>query len=60
MAHVTLKPGALRELHWHPNADEWQYYIQGSGRMKVFFNRTQSQQRGAAGLITNRHSGAPL
>jgi hypothetical protein len=23
---------ALRELHWHPNADEWQYYIQGSGR----------------------------
>jgi oxalate decarboxylase len=33
MAHVTLKPGALRELHGHPNADEWQYYIQGSGRM---------------------------
>jgi oxalate decarboxylase len=31
MAHVTLKPGALRELHWHPNADEWQYYVQGSG-----------------------------
>lgn len=28
-AIVTLKPGALRELHWHPNADEWQYYIQG-------------------------------
>ena len=25
MAHVTLKPGGLRELHWHPNADEWQY-----------------------------------
>src|SRR5690242_3299967 len=21
-----LKPGALREMHWHPNADEWQYY----------------------------------
>src|SRR5262249_357296 len=33
MAHVTLKPGGLRELHWHPNADEWQYYIQGRGRM---------------------------
>jgi oxalate decarboxylase/phosphoglucose isomerase-like protein (cupin superfamily) len=34
-AIVTLKPG-LRELHWHPNADEWQYYITGKGRMTVF------------------------
>jgi oxalate decarboxylase len=32
----TMKPGALRELHWHPNASEWQYYISGSGRMTVF------------------------
>lgn len=35
-ALVTVKPGGLRELHWHPNADEWQYYIQGKGRMTVF------------------------
>ena len=28
-ALVTVKPGGLREMHWHPNADEWQYYIQG-------------------------------
>src|SRR5262249_54549710 len=35
-ALVKLKPGALRELHWHPNASEWQYYISGSGRMTVF------------------------
>ena len=33
---VTVKPGGLRSLHWHPNADEWQYYIKGSGRMTVF------------------------
>ncbi|HZZ30548.1 MAG TPA: cupin domain-containing protein [Phenylobacterium sp.] len=33
---VTIKPGGLRELHWHPNADEWQYWIQGTGRMTVF------------------------
>ena len=26
----------MRELHWHPNADEWQYYMQGSARMTVF------------------------
>src|ERR1700722_12181917 len=35
-AIVTLKPGALRELHWHPNADEWQYYVKGTARMTVF------------------------
>ena len=26
----------MREMHWHPNADEWQYYIKGNGRMTVF------------------------
>src|SRR5713101_7730125 len=35
MALVTVHPGGLRELHWHPNADEWQYYISGKGRMTV-------------------------
>jgi oxalate decarboxylase len=23
-------------MHWHPNADEWQYYLKGKGRMTVF------------------------
>ena len=23
-------------MHWHPNADEWQYYIKGKARMGVF------------------------
>jgi oxalate decarboxylase len=32
----TIKPGAVREMHWHPNADEWQYWIEGQGRMTVF------------------------
>jgi oxalate decarboxylase len=36
MALVTVRPGAMRELHWHPNADEWQYYMAGKGRMTVF------------------------
>lgn len=35
-ALVTVKPGGVRELHWHPNADEWQYYIKGQARMTVF------------------------
>jgi oxalate decarboxylase len=33
---MDLQPGALREMHWHPNADEWQYYIAGQARMTVF------------------------
>ena len=36
-ARVTIKPGGMRELHWHPNASEWQYWISGKGRMTVFF-----------------------
>jgi len=32
----TIKPGAIREMHWHPDASEWQYWIKGSGRMTVF------------------------
>ena len=35
-ALVTIKPGALREMHWHPNSSEWQYWVKGRGRMTVF------------------------
>jgi oxalate decarboxylase len=35
-ALVELEPGGMRELHWHPNNNEWQYYIQGQARMGVF------------------------
>jgi oxalate decarboxylase len=35
-ALVTVRPGGMREMHWHPNADEWQYWIKGKGRMTVF------------------------
>ncbi|KAM0715629.1 hypothetical protein Q7P37_009127 [Cladosporium fusiforme] len=33
---VTLKPGALRELHWHPNAEEWLYFLSGEARATAF------------------------
>lgn len=36
-ALVTVKPGGMRELHWHPHASEWQFWIAGKGRMTVFF-----------------------
>jgi oxalate decarboxylase len=54
-AIVTLRPGGLRELHWHPNADEWQYYVTGEGRMTVFIAgadaRTMDFQAGDVGYI---------
>jgi oxalate decarboxylase len=54
-AHVIVKPGGLRELHWHQNADEWQYYVAGKGRMTVFFNgakaRTADFNAGDVGYV---------
>jgi oxalate decarboxylase len=54
-AMVRLKPGGLRELHWHPNADEWQYYVSGKGRMTVFIGdaraRTMDFEEGDVGYV---------
>lgn len=54
-AIVTVKPGGLRELHWHPNADEWQYYFGGKARMTVFITggraRTMDFETGDVGYI---------
>lgn len=33
---MNLEPGAMRELHWHPNADEWQYVMSGQGNVSIF------------------------
>jgi oxalate decarboxylase len=35
-ALVEVPPGHMREIHWHPISDEWQYYIVGEARMTVF------------------------
>jgi oxalate decarboxylase len=35
-ALLNIIPGALREPHWHPNADEWQYIISGKLRLTIF------------------------
>ena len=34
-AMVTIKPGGIREMHWHPTVSEWQYWMKGKGRMTV-------------------------
>ncbi|MEZ5862606.1 MAG: cupin domain-containing protein [Geminicoccaceae bacterium] len=33
---LELEPKALRELHWHPNADEWQYVVSGTIEVTLF------------------------
>jgi oxalate decarboxylase/phosphoglucose isomerase-like protein (cupin superfamily) len=33
---LEIQPGAMRELHWHPHADEWQYYLEGAAEMAVY------------------------
>lgn len=35
-AHVTIDPGAIREMHWHPNADEWSFFLKGRARITIF------------------------
>jgi oxalate decarboxylase len=54
-ARLDIEPGAMRELHWHPNADEWQYYLSGQGRMTVFASggkaRTFDYQAGDVGYV---------
>jgi oxalate decarboxylase len=54
-ALVELDPGAMRELHWHPTNDEWQYYISGQAKMTVFASsgkaRTFDYQAGDVGYV---------
>lgn len=42
-ALMTLNAKALREMHWHPSADEWQYYLSGRARMTVFASSGRAQ-----------------
>jgi len=54
-ALVEIKPGGMREMHWHPNNDEWQYYLTGKGRMTVFAgngnSRTFNYRAGDVGYV---------
>lgn len=54
-ALVEVAPGAMRELHWHPNTSEWQYYLDGQARMGVFASsgqgRTFDYRAGDVGVV---------
>jgi len=53
--HLDIEPGALREMHWHPNADEWSYFIRGRARVTIFASegkaRTFDYMAGDVGVV---------
>jgi oxalate decarboxylase/phosphoglucose isomerase-like protein (cupin superfamily) len=53
--NMRLTPGGVREMHWHPNNDEWMYFIEGKGRITVFASRgtarTFNYQAGDVGYV---------
>ncbi|PBK61110.1 oxalate decarboxylase [Armillaria solidipes] len=55
MAEVTVEPGAIRELHWHPTQDEWSFFLEGEARVTIFASqgtaRTFNYQPGDVGYV---------
>ncbi|KAH9826568.1 oxalate decarboxylase, partial [Teratosphaeria destructans] len=59
-ALFTIEPGAMREIHWHLTSDEWNFFLQGQGRVTVFTgpqaSRTFDYQAGDVGYIPDASS----
>jgi oxalate decarboxylase len=54
-AILELEPGAVRGLHWHPTADEWQYVLEGEVSVALFGAngryRVETLEKGDVGYI---------
>ncbi len=52
---MNIEPGAVREMHWHPNADEWQYVMSGKGNVGIFGShgrvKTMAYNKGMVAFI---------
>jgi oxalate decarboxylase len=52
---LEMDAGALRELHWHPNAAEWQYILSGQFNVTLFGSkgrwREEKLSQGDVGYI---------
>ena len=42
-ALITIEPGAMREMHWHTQSDEWTYFLSGSSRLTVYVAPDESR-----------------
>ncbi|CCM03875.1 uncharacterized protein FIBRA_06026 [Fibroporia radiculosa] len=55
VAEVTVEPGGMRELHWHPTEDEWTYFLSGTARVTEFASSSTAQtfdfQAGDVGFV---------
>ena len=55
VALFTVKPGAMRELHWHTSSDEWAFIISGKGRLTAYVGpdsaNTYDFQAGDVGYV---------
>ncbi|KAL8243720.1 hypothetical protein R6Q59_009978 [Mikania micrantha] len=54
-AHLDIGPGNMREMHWHPNADEWSFFLKGRARVTIFGAegnaRTFNYMAGDVGIV---------
>ncbi|THH33237.1 hypothetical protein EUX98_g1002 [Antrodiella citrinella] len=54
-AEITVEPGAMREMHWHPTQDEWTFFLSGEARITLFAasgnSRTFNYQAGDVGYV---------
>ncbi|KAK7690961.1 hypothetical protein QCA50_006064 [Cerrena zonata] len=54
-AEVTVEPGAMREMHWHPTQDEWTFFLSGQARVTLFAAqsnaRTFNYEAGDVGYV---------
>ena len=48
---LELDPGALCTLHWHPDADKWQYVIEGEVSATLFASHGRYRAEGDVGYI---------
>lgn len=59
-AHVLIHEGGLREMHWHPNADEWFFVLRGQCRVTIFAGagnaRTFNYQAGDVGIFPRNNA----
>ena len=63
-AIIHLEPGALSTMHWHPNASEWQYVLDGSYDLSVFASEGKSSvsslKQGDVGYVPRGYGHALL
>jgi oxalate decarboxylase len=57
---AAIIPFTRAEMHWHPNADEWQHFISGQGELTVFNTGpealTQNFNPGDIGYVKRAYS----